>query len=70
VLGPSPVNFLKYYVPPRKATTKKVNLPKDLKYELVKLEIPSRVIIEGDILDIVGNMNFVDHDLADVNNFP
>jgi hypothetical protein len=48
--GPSLINFMKDYVTPRKLTTKKVKLPKDSKYELVELEIPSGVIIEGDML--------------------
>jgi hypothetical protein len=48
--GPSPINFPKDYVPPRKPTTKQVKLPKELKYELVEPEIPPRVIIEEDML--------------------
>jgi hypothetical protein len=68
--GPSPVNFLKDYVPPRKPTTKQVKLPKEPKYELVEPEIPPGVIIEGDMLGTVGNMKFADHDLEDIKKFP
>jgi len=67
--GPSSINFLKDYVPLKKPTTKQVKLPKELKYELLELEIPPGVIVEEDMLDAIGNLKYVDHDLTDIKKF-
>jgi hypothetical protein len=57
-------------VPPRKPTTKQVKLQKELKYELVELEITPGVIIEEDMLDTVGSLRYANHDLTDMKKFP
>jgi len=64
VSKPIPIKILKDYVPQKKSKTKQVKLPKELKYELVELDIPLRVIIEDDMLGAVGNMKYANHDLA------
>lgn len=43
--GPNSINFSKDYVPPKKPTKKEVKLPKEPKYEPVKIEILPGVII-------------------------
>jgi len=57
------------YVPPRKPTTKHVRLPKEMKYDLVTLVIPPRVIVEGYMLGTLGSLWFSDHDLEYLKKF-
>ena len=63
------MNFPRVYVPPRKPTTKQVRLTKEPKYDLVTLVIQSGVTVEGDMLGAVGNLQFLDHDLANMKKF-
>jgi hypothetical protein len=58
------VGFPREYVLPRNPTTNKIRLPNEPKYDNVTPMIPSGVTIEGDILRIIGNLWFSDHDLT------
>jgi len=58
------------YFPPRNPTTKQVRPQKEPKYNLVTPVIPPGVIVEGDMLGLVGSLIFLDHDLADIKKFP
>jgi hypothetical protein len=64
-----PDYFLKDYVPPRNPSTKQFKLPKKLKYEIFEPKIPVGVIIEENMLGVVGNLKFVDHKLAYIKKF-
>jgi hypothetical protein len=57
------------YIPPRKLTTKLVRLQKEAKYELVEPEIPPGVIIEEDMLGIMENLKYANHDLSNEKKF-
>jgi hypothetical protein len=61
--------FPRDYIPPRKDTTKPINLSKDTKYELVEPEIPPGVIMEEDMLGLIPNLKYVDHDITMRRNF-
>jgi hypothetical protein len=62
-------NFPRDYIPPRKDTTKPVNLSKQTKYELVELEIPQGVIVEEVMLGLIPHLKYADHDITDENKF-
>jgi hypothetical protein len=42
-----------------------VHLQKDTNYELVELEIRKGVIVDGDMLGMMPQLNYVDHDTID-----
>jgi hypothetical protein len=64
-----PVNFPKAYVPP-KSVAKQVIIQKEVNYDMVTPMIPLRVTFEGDMLGLIGNLRYLDHDLEDLNKFP
>jgi hypothetical protein len=45
-------------------------LSKDAKYPLVEPEIPPGVIVEEDMLGLVPNLKYADHDITDEKKFP
>jgi hypothetical protein len=50
-------------------TLKLVKLQKEEKYELMEPNIQPSVILEEDMLDVVENMKFADHELSDEKKF-
>jgi hypothetical protein len=61
--------FPRDYTPLRKDTTKPVNLQKDVKYPLMEPNIPHGVIVEGDMLGMIPQLKYVDHDITDKKKF-
>jgi hypothetical protein len=60
---PSQTNFLKGYIPPRKLSTKPVNLQKEVKYDLLEPKVLPGVITEGDMLGAIPSLKFIYHNL-------
>jgi hypothetical protein len=60
------VHYPRDYVPPRNMTTKQVKLHKESKYEFVGI----LRYVDHDVLDAVRSIEYVYHDVTDVNKFP
>jgi hypothetical protein len=57
--------FPRDYIPPRKSSTKSVNLQKDAKYPLAEPKIPEGLIVEGDMLGLIPTLKYANHDITD-----
>jgi hypothetical protein len=65
----SQASFHRYYVPLKKDNTSQIKVLADGKYPLETSLVPPGVIIEGDMLDKVVSLKFMDHDITDEQKF-
>jgi hypothetical protein len=58
------------YILPKKDNAPHVKVPIDGKYLMATSPIPPSVSVEGDMLNKVSTLKFVDHDITNAHNFP